>query len=490
MNLKNLKIASLFLSLIAAALAQPAAAQITVVNMMPNAQSNETGQDSEPNIAVNPTNTLNIAGSAFTVNPTGATNRAPIYVSTNGGSTWTMNNIVPSSNGSTGDITLRFAGASNRLYAGTLRGGSGLTMNILRTTNFTSTTAMTLLRSRANVDQPYVQAATFPATGADRVYVGNNDFGAAGGRTATVDRTLSGTVASPSWVAARLEPRTTCGQDGPPIRTAIHTDGTIYSIYYRYRPPAGCVTPLASDVIVARDDNWANTAPRFAALTDPSDGLAGRIVVSNVRVPFTNASQAAFGQERFVSSNVSIAVDPTNSSRVYIAWADLPGGVTPYTLHVRRSDDRGVTWTAADLITVSNATNPALAVNSDGKVAFAYQANTPFGVPLVNQRWETHVRRSTNLGVLWDDVILANQSAATPAATFIPYIGDYIHVMAVGKDFYGVFSASNFPDLANFPQGVTYQRNADFVGKVLRNVTNTANVAVSIDPFFFKITEP
>lgn len=462
-------------------------AQVTVVNMIPNAQSNETGQDSEPNLSVNPGNILQIAGSAFTRNPTGATTTAPIYVSTNGGATWTMNNIVPSGNGSTGDITLRF-GSANFLYAGTLRGGSGLTMNILRTSNFTAATTMSLLRSRTNVDQPYVQTGTSGTT--DRVFVGNNDFNAAGGRTATSDRTLSGKVATPSWSALRLEPRTTCGQDGPPIRTAVHTDGTVYAIYYRYRPPSPCVTPLASDVIVVRDDNWTSTAPRFAALTDPSDGLAGRIVVSNIRVPFVNSSQSTFGQERFVSSNVSIAVDPTNSSRVYVAWADYPGGVPPYTLHVRRSDDRGVSWTASDLITISNATNPALAVNSDGKVAFVYQLNTPQGVPLANQRWETHVRRSTDLGVTWNDLILSNTSAATPTATFIPYIGDYVHIQAQGKDFYGIFSASNFPDLANFPQGVTYQRNANFTTKQLFRTDGVTVVAVSIDPFFFKIVEP
>lgn len=478
---------------LAASLALPLTAQVTVVNMIPNAQSNETRQDSEPNLTVNPVNPLQIAGSAFTVNYTGATTTAPIFVTTNGGTTWTANNIVPSGNGSTGDITLRFGGTSNVLYGGTLRGGSGLTLNILRTTNFTSPTVMTLLRSRANVDQPYVQAETVPGLGVDRVFVGLNDFGAAGGKTATVDRTLSGTVASPAWVSARLERRTTCGQDGPPIRPAVHPDGTIYAISYRYRPPNGCVSPIASDVVVYRDDSWVsgnNANTRFANLTDPSDGLAGRIVMSNVRVPFTNSSQAAFGQERFVSSNLSIAVDPTNSSRVYAAWADLPGGVTPYTLHVRRSDDRGVTWSGADLITISNATNPALAVNNFGKVAFLYQANTPFGVPLANQRWETHVRRSIDLGATWDDTVLANVSAATPTVTFIPYIGDYDHIMAVGRDFYGIFSASNVPNLANFPQGVSYQRNANFTTQQLFNVAGTTVVAASIDPFFFKLTEP
>lgn len=226
---------------------------VAVINMIPFAQSAETGQDSEPNLSVNPNNLLQIAGSAFTLNPTGATTTAPIYVSTNGGSTWTLNNIVPSANGMTGDITVRFGGTTNRLYAGTLRGGAGLTLNILRTTDFTAATQMTLLRSRTNVDQPYVQAATF--SGADRVYVGNNDLGAANGRTATVDRTLNGTVTTPTFDSLRIETRATCGQDGPPIRTTIHPDGTVYAIFYRYRPAAACNSPIPADVVVVRDDN-------------------------------------------------------------------------------------------------------------------------------------------------------------------------------------------------------------------------------------------
>jgi hypothetical protein len=71
---------------------------------------------------------------------------------------------------------------------------------------------------------------------------------------------------------------------------------------------------------------------------------------------------------------------------------------------------------------------------------------------------------------------------------FQPYIGDYTDLIAVGRTFYGIFSASNVPNLANFPEGVTYQRNADFSTNQLRNSTNTGNVAASIDPFFFKIT--
>jgi len=225
---------------------------VTVVNMIPFAQSAETGQDSEPNLSVNPANTQQIAGSAFTLNPTGATATAPIYVSTNGGTTWTLNNTVPSGNGMTGDITLRFATSGGSLYTGTLRGGAGLTLNLLRTNSFTSTTQMTLLGQRNPVDQPFVQAATFSS--ADRVYVGNNDFTAAGGRTATIDRTLSGRVTTPVFNILRLETRATCSQDLPPIRPAIHSDGTVYTVFYRMRQPT-CISPFTTDVVVVRDDN-------------------------------------------------------------------------------------------------------------------------------------------------------------------------------------------------------------------------------------------
>jgi hypothetical protein len=131
-------------------------AQITVVNMIPNAQSGETNQDSEPNIAVNTANPLQIAASAFTPDPGGGAN-APIYVSTDGGNTWALNSIVPSQVGSvsgTRDITLRFSGPSSVLYAAILRSPGSLRLNILRTSNFTGATPMTVLVDRNNIDQP------------------------------------------------------------------------------------------------------------------------------------------------------------------------------------------------------------------------------------------------------------------------------------------------------------------------------------------------
>lgn len=466
--------------------ASPGLSQIQVVNMIPAALSGETNQDSEPNLAVNLANPLQIAGSAFTPNPAGSGN-APIFVSTDGGVTWVLNNTVPSGNAMTGDITLRFGGTTGTLYGGILRGGSGLRLNILRTDNFVGAAAMTVLvdRQGSGVDQPYVQAATVlggGGNGSDRVFVGNNDFGST--RSASIDRSLdAATAAAPAGFASfRIEARTTSGQDGPPIRPAVHLDGTVYGIFNRWTAFASSVATV--DVVVVRDDNWGAGTTPFTALTDASDGLAGRRVVTGRTVPFINSSQATFGQERFVASNISIAVDPRSSDIVYIAWADRVGA-TDYTLHVRRSTDRGVTWSAADLRTITNATNPALAINSHGVVGFLYQQLTGTGT---TQRWVTHLERTSNEFATTDDRILANVLASAPASAFIPYIGDYVHLAAVGKDFFGIFSAANTPVMANFPQGVTFQRNVDFGSGQLRNLANTANVAVSIDPFFFRAT--
>jgi hypothetical protein len=129
------------------------------------------------------------------------------------------------------------------------------------------------------------------------------------------------------------------------------------------------------------------------------------------------------------------------------------------------------------------ATWTALAVNSAGKVGLLYQQLTGSGD---STRWVTHFRTTTD-GQNWDDLVLANTPANVPVKTFDPYLGDYADLVAVGPDFYGVFCANNTPDLANFPNGVTYQRNADFGRHILLALDNITPVAVSIDPFFFRV---
>ena len=85
-------------------------------------------------------------------------------------------------------------------------------------------------------------------------------------------------------------------------------------------------------------------------------------------------------------------------------------------------------------------------------------------------------------------MILATTPANQPPGQGLPYLGDYLHLMAVNQDFYGIFSANNTPDPANFPNGVVFHRNNDMGAHTLFDVDGVTPVDVSIDPFFFKIT--
>src|SRR5213076_49304 len=89
---------------------------VRLVNMIPNSASGETWQDSEPQVAVNPSNPDEIVATAFT--PASGGN-GPLYVSTDRGDTWDFRFVVPG--GQPQDQSVRFA-ESGMLYAGTLRG--------------------------------------------------------------------------------------------------------------------------------------------------------------------------------------------------------------------------------------------------------------------------------------------------------------------------------------------------------------------------------
>jgi len=452
--------------------------------MIPRALSGESHQDSEPTIAVNPANPLQIAASAFTPDPGGG-DLAPIFTSVDGGNTWMLKSIVPSSSAdgsATADITVSFGTSSNRLYAGIIRlpfPANRPRLNILRTEDFQSSAPMKVLvdRTGSGVDQPYVQATTVASganQGKDRVYVGDNDFGATP-RSATIDQSLDAGKPTPSFTSVRVESRTTAGQDGPPIRPAIHRDGTVYAVFHSWRTFENSGEGTA-DVVVVRDDSGGSGPSHFESLVDPGDGKAGMRVVKNVKFNF----DGFLGLQR-TGGDVSIAIDPTNSGIVYVAYNDDVG--PNYMLHVLRSTDRGQTW-SADVRTVTNALNPALAVNDDGKVGLLYQQLTGSGA---SRRWVTNFESSVN-GTTWNAITLATVPANTPAKEFDPYLGDYDHLMSVGKDFYGVFCANNTPNTSNFPSGVKYQRNVNFTTHTLLDVDNTTPIDPSIDPFFFKVS--
>jgi hypothetical protein len=438
---------------------------IKIVNVIPNDHSNETNADAEPSIAVNPSNIDEMVITAFTPTEGGNPN-GPLFFSSDRGENWSLKFDIPG--GRTGDQSPCFARTTNELYMGILRGDNGQ-LNVLRSADPSTGVAFASFDARSSIDQPWMEASSVvggPDDGKDRIYVGYNDLGNTP-RSATVDVCLDALAAAPAFTRVRLDPRTPSPQDSYEIRPTIHSDGTVYIAYKSWTAFVG--NTVTTNIVVARDDNWGAGGSPFTALTDPSDGLAGRLVATGVVI----TDPGNLGGIR-LDNDLNIAVDPTNSDVVYIVWCDNAG--PDYTLRVRRSLNRGVDW-SDDLLVVDNAALATMTINSRGTVGLFYQQ-------LVAGKMETHFR-STADGTNWDDTLMA-RTATSPSFT-----GDYARLVAVGPHFYGVFPAMNTPDPANFfPNGggtFRYQRNTS--GTSLVGTDGTSVIAPSVDPFFFKVEE-
>ena len=483
--------ASAFALLALAILAvRPAAAQkVTVVDIIPKSMSNEFSEQSEPNLAIDPASPSKMAASVFFINPQ-KPNKGSIFLSSNGGTVWTAQPILPGSVGvcktSFCDITLRFGGTSGKLYVSALTAKTDsmmqdvMTYQINRFDDVFANPIPVLLEQRTGVipdcpDQPYIQATTtLGGEGADldRVFVGVNDARPAQvPQTATVDVNPDAGAASPAMtleqhIEAAMAPNPP-GRDGSAVRTAFHSSGVVYAAFY------SPTSNSKANIVVVRDDKWGASSPPFADLVSASG-------VSVVAGTAYSGGGTTLNQQRVGRSQISIAVDPNDAGSVWLVWGDANG--MPITLHLRHSADGGKTWDDKDLRTLQGATNPALAVNSVGQVGFLYQAVGNFGV------WETRVEISGDDFATPPTPIVLSIADSTMFGGGANFIGDYDHLMVVGKDFFGVFSAANDPDKANFPDvdDVVFQREND-THDLFTDSSHTSKVPVSIDPFFFHV---
>ena len=512
----------------------PADAQFRVVNMIPKEYSYEKEASSEVTLSVNRENAKHIAATAmfhdeYYVYPSPsslcrlADGYSLLVQSFDAGATWQHVCGIPvaANDRYVGDPTMRFAGSTlftaylnPGVPSGTLRPmtiaswdeSAAAVSDPLTRMNWTAAEAVT------KTDQPQLDAGIFDDPGGfgkrTYIFVANAikkpDF------VTSVDHTLDAFPATglPAFVTEDVEHRRKTVVRA--MRLAMHSSGVGYAAFYRrdrdQSPCANLTVPTCAatyDVVVVRgalnviDNGMTRTLqwPGFKAIKEKGDCASSNsdcctsdddtigVRVMRCTHVFEMEDWSGYQLHDLAVNDLAIAVDPADWRRVFVAFAV---GKTwyDYRVGVRRSVDGGETW-STELWAVARAINPALAIDTQGRVGFLYQRleETPN-----DPRWKTEFALSAD-DFASNTIIstIASHRADTPDGPD-PYLGDYHQLESVGGMFYGSFAASNEPKASNFPKGITFARPAIWSETDPKLIDETGSaVAVSIDPYFFSV---
>jgi hypothetical protein len=445
-----------------------------VVDIIPMSDSGETGQNSEPSIAVNPINpTLMIAGTF------GANGANPFFISTDGGATWSI----------FGDLF-----NNDKSIAWKADGSAVLVATMIGMPDFgpiATHTAFTQLNNYVGSnlnDQPWIR--TGPS---NHVYLAFNDLGrtiggGGNGGTASVNRSTDGGSTYTTVTLDRVG--AAAGQDDPAVRVAVN-GSRVYAVFDRWTSQVeGGASGFRynSQLVVVRSDDGG--ADGFTALGTGGNGVTAAThigVFAN-----TQNSDLTLGQERIAGGDLAIAVDPNNANHVVVVYTDAPGpnGAGVVQLVVTESFDGGANWTEKFTTSSSSRSNqPGLAILANGAIGLLYDNYAPaMGNPATGTLSQ-HLLTTTDDFATTNDVTLASESNLTPASIFDPYLGDFFDLSGRGNTFSGIFSASNADDGTNASfTNLTFNR--DFTGtpgtSSFQLIDTSGNpVANSIDPFVF-----
>jgi carboxypeptidase Taq len=281
---------------------------VKIFDIIPVGDSAESAQNSEPSLAVNPNNPMQIIAGSFAVD-------TPFFLTTDGGTTWSVYAILVNN-----DKSLAWKTDGSGFLASTLKPTTRV-RNSYDIPTYSGTVSGSGFGAPIDIfapnrpdflDQPWVR--TGPSNHVYVAYNNLNNYGTAlgQGKTASVNFSADGGNTFTPFVIDRVgQASGGPGQDAPAVRLAVN-GSTVYAVFVRWDSLVEDDTAgsrYRSHVVVVRSDNAG--ADSFTAL---GTGGIGSVVAQTI-APFSNTdnSSLTLGQER-TGSDLAIAVDPSNDA--------------------------------------------------------------------------------------------------------------------------------------------------------------------------------
>jgi hypothetical protein len=411
-------------------LADASSAQVRQVNIPTDATDVANSGDTEPSIAVNPVNPLEIVVVAFSGNWS-ATQSAPVWKSSDGGLTWRRVLQIPQPQaGLVGPNDQKVAfDSAGRLHIAEL--GTGATnLNFIYRQTGAADAALTVGASFGD-DQPHLDVdQSTTGTCAGRMYSPFLNFGVANERSTVTNSANRGANVTTVGAGnnAAFPNRTS--------RVAIAPNGRVYLIY-KTREGGITAEPNAMENahfrVTRSDDCGANWN---------ANGAGGVSVhgAGAVQTFFTNQfGVAGRPVARARSSDAWIAADPGDGD-IYAAYVRRDAGFGQ--IFVARSTDQGVTWTSTRVTDgTHHSAYPEIAVAANGAIGVLYIDFDDTGT-VTNFRHR--FARSFDNGATWNGQILQSMNPAGLAGAASGFLwGDYEGLTALGNTFYGVYTGSS-----------------------------------------------
>jgi HYDIN/CFA65/VesB family protein len=406
----------IFFALLMLPLASVAAAQ-TLVDIATDATDPFDLDDSEPSIAVNPLNPLEIRVVTFAEGWSLGTALGPVWVSNDGGVTWDKKKVLTAPSASSpapGDQKLAYS-ASGTLYVAEL----GLGLSAPRCFIYRPSGPNWIPGTAFGDDQPMIESS-----GTTRLSPWLN-FGVSPEQSTSERTTDDGVTVSQMGIGSTAFPNRT-------TRIAVGPTGAIYVLYKTRQGISGQFETATFRVVRSTD----------SGVTWNSPGVA--VHPGTVQTWFTsswgnNKNGGKFARAR--SSDGWIAVNPTTGA-IWVVFCNRDGSGFGQ-IYAASSTDSGSTWSAPVRVTdgTHHSAYPEIAVAANGAVGVLYIDYDDSAAQTV---YTHRFARSRDNGATWTRTALQSlttQALANGSNGFL--WGDYEGLTAGGNTFYGVFTGQS-----------------------------------------------